>query len=145
MFVLFLNWDLKYTGLVTNFGPVPFVPWGTSRRFGRSKNIHNEKASTAQDSALAVGEKKGTITRQLSDNIVIQNWKLILKLKQAFSLSGAAKYYRIQSQELYFIFTYIFIRYQCPETYCKVDMIQSVMADLVAVLPRIDADVALVE
>ena len=81
----------------------------------------------------------------LSNNIVIQNWKLILKLKQAFSLSGAAKYYRIQSQELYFIFTYIFIRYQCPETYCKVDMIQSVMADLVAVLPRIDADVALVE
>ena len=59
MFVLFLNWDLKYTGLVTNFGPVPFVPWGTSRRFGRSKNIHNEKASTAQDSALAVGERKG--------------------------------------------------------------------------------------
>ena len=26
VFVLFLSWDLKYTGLVTNFGPVPFVP-----------------------------------------------------------------------------------------------------------------------
>ena len=37
MFVLFLSWDLKYTGLVTNFGPVPFVPWGTSRSLGRSK------------------------------------------------------------------------------------------------------------
>ena len=42
MFVLFLNWDLKYTGLVMNFGPVPFVPWGTSRRFGRSKNTQRE-------------------------------------------------------------------------------------------------------
>ena len=48
MLELFLNWDLEYTGLVTNLGPVPFVPWGTSRRFGRSKT-HNEKASTAQD------------------------------------------------------------------------------------------------
>ena len=45
VFVLFLSWDLKYTGLMTNLGPVPFVPWGTSWRFGRSKNIHNEKAS----------------------------------------------------------------------------------------------------
>ena len=42
MFVLFLNWDLKYTGLMMNFGPVPFVPWGTSRRFGRSKNTQRE-------------------------------------------------------------------------------------------------------
>ena len=48
MLELFLDWDLKYTGLVTKLGPVPFVPWGTSRRFGRSKT-HNEKASTAQD------------------------------------------------------------------------------------------------
>ena len=62
--MLFLSWDLKYTGLVMNFGPVPFVPWGTSRRVGRSKNIHNEKASTAQDLVSAVGVK-GTITRQL--------------------------------------------------------------------------------
>ena len=61
MFVLFLSWDLKYTGLVTNFGPVPFVPWGTSRRFGRSKT-HNKKASTAQDLVSAVGVK-GTITQ----------------------------------------------------------------------------------
>ena len=53
MLVLFLSWDLKYIGLVTNLGPVPFVPWGTSRRFGRSKT-HNEKASTAQD-PLGVG------------------------------------------------------------------------------------------
>ena len=35
-----------------------FIPWGTSQRFGRSKT-HNEKASTAQDFALAVGVKKG--------------------------------------------------------------------------------------
>ena len=48
MLVLFLSWDLKYTGLMTNLGPVPFVPWGTSRRFGRSKT-HKKKASTAQD------------------------------------------------------------------------------------------------
>ena len=59
--MLFLSWDLKYTGLVTNFGPVTFVPWGTSRRLGRSKT-HNEKASTAQDLVSAVGVK-GIITR----------------------------------------------------------------------------------
>ena len=58
MLELFLNWDLKYTGLVTNLGPVPFVPWGTTRRFGKSKT-HNEKASTAQD-PLGVGVR--TIT-----------------------------------------------------------------------------------
>ena len=59
MLVLFLSWDLKYTGFVTNLGPVPFIPWGTTRRFGESKT-HNEKASAAQDSALAVGVKKIT-------------------------------------------------------------------------------------
>ena len=32
VFVLFLSWDLKYTGLMMNSGPVPFVPWGTTRR-----------------------------------------------------------------------------------------------------------------
>ena len=53
MLELFLNWDLKYTGLVTNLGPVHFIPWGTSRRFGRSKT-HNEKAPIAQD-VLEVG------------------------------------------------------------------------------------------
>ena len=37
------GWDLEYTGLVTNLGPVPFVPWGTSQRVRRSKNIHNEE------------------------------------------------------------------------------------------------------
>ena len=42
MFVLFLSWDLKHTGLVMNFGPVPFVPWGTSQRFGRSKTTQRE-------------------------------------------------------------------------------------------------------
>ena len=42
MLVLFLNWDLKYTGLVMNFGPVPFIPWGTTWRFGRSKNTQRE-------------------------------------------------------------------------------------------------------
>ena len=70
--MLFLSWDLKYTGLVTNFGPVPFIPWGTSRRFGRSKT-HNEKASTALDLVSAVGVK-GTITRHVSlkKNIKIQ-------------------------------------------------------------------------
>ena len=42
MLVLFLSWDLKYTGLVTNLGPVPFVPWGTTRRFGEGKNTQRE-------------------------------------------------------------------------------------------------------
>ena len=42
MLVLFLDWDLEYTGLVMSFGPVPFVPWGTTWRFGKT---HNEKAS----------------------------------------------------------------------------------------------------
>ena len=32
VFVLFLSWDLKHTGLMTNSGPVPFVPWGTTHR-----------------------------------------------------------------------------------------------------------------
>ena len=32
VFMLFLSWDLKYTGLVMNSGPVPFIPWGTIRR-----------------------------------------------------------------------------------------------------------------
>ena len=45
MFVLFLSWDLKYTGLVMNSGPVPFVPWGTTRRFWVEVKTHNEKAS----------------------------------------------------------------------------------------------------
>ena len=50
MFVLFLNWDLKYAGLVKNLGPVPFVPWGTTRRVWKEdKNIHNEKASMFRD------------------------------------------------------------------------------------------------
>ena len=50
------SWDLKYIGLMTNLGPVPFVPWGTSRRVRRSKNIHNEKASTFHET-LEVGVK----------------------------------------------------------------------------------------
>ena len=61
-----LGWDLEYTGLVTNFEPVPFVPWGTSRRVRRSKNIHNEKASTFHET-LEVGVKvavnSGAVTR----------------------------------------------------------------------------------
>ena len=48
MLELFLNWDLKYTGLVMNLGLVPFVPWGTTQRFGKSKT-HNEKASMFHD------------------------------------------------------------------------------------------------
>ena len=73
MFVLFLNWDLKYTGLVTNLGLVPFIPWGTTQReFGEKiKNIHNEKASTAQSAALAIGVKDadnpGAVTRISGD------------------------------------------------------------------------------
>ena len=59
MLELFLIWDLKYTGLVMNLGLVPFIPWGTSRRFGRSKT-HNEKASTAQD-LLGVGVEPATL------------------------------------------------------------------------------------
>ena len=70
MLVLFLSWDLGYTGLVTNLGPVPFVPWGTTWRFGKSKT-HNEKASTAQD-PLGVGVRKtttnsGAVTRISGD------------------------------------------------------------------------------
>ena len=70
MLVLFLSWDLKYTGLVTNLGPVPFIPWGTSQRLGRSKT-HNEKASTAQD-PLGVGVRttttnSGAVTRISGD------------------------------------------------------------------------------
>ena len=62
VFVLFLSWDLKYTGLVTNLGPVPFVPWGTSRiGLVEVKETHNEKASTAQDLVLAVGVKRDDI------------------------------------------------------------------------------------
>ena len=49
MFMLFLSWDLEYTGLVTNPGPVPFVPWGPLGDFGRSKTKHNEKASMFRD------------------------------------------------------------------------------------------------
>ena len=49
MFALFLSWDLEYSGLMTNFGLVPFIPWGTSGRVRRSKNIHNEKASTVHE------------------------------------------------------------------------------------------------
>ena len=46
MFVLFLSWDLKYTGLVTNFGPVPLRSMGDhSESLVEVKNIHNEKAS----------------------------------------------------------------------------------------------------
>ena len=41
---------------MTNFGPVPFIPWGTSWRVRRSKNIHNEKASTFHET-LKVGVK----------------------------------------------------------------------------------------
>ena len=41
---------------MTNLGPVPFVPWGTSRKVRRSKNIHNEKASTFHET-LEVGVK----------------------------------------------------------------------------------------
>ena len=57
MFVLFRSWDIEYTGLVTNFGPVPFIPWGTSRESqGEVKTIHNEKASTFHET-LEVGVK----------------------------------------------------------------------------------------
>ena len=58
MFVLFLNWDLKYAGLVTNLGPVHRSMGDHSESLVEDKNIHNEKASTAQDSALAVGVRK---------------------------------------------------------------------------------------
>ena len=51
---------------MTSFGLVPFVPWGTSQRFGRSKNIHNEKASIFHET-LEVGVKdavnSGAVTR----------------------------------------------------------------------------------
>ena len=55
--MLFLSWDLEYTGLVTNLGPVSFVPWGDlSGELGEVKTIHNEKASTFHET-LEVGVK----------------------------------------------------------------------------------------
>ena len=81
MFTLFLSWDLEYTGLVTNFGPVPFIPWGTSRRVGRSKNIHNEKASTVHET-LEV-EVKDAVNQLLmclvADPIQLDNLKELLE------------------------------------------------------------------
>ena len=69
MLVLFLSWDLKYTGLMTNLGPVPFVPWGTTWRFGKSKT-HNKKASTAQD-PLGVGVRTTTTTVKPATGTVV--------------------------------------------------------------------------
>ena len=71
MFLLFLSWDLEYTGLVTNPGPVPFIPWGTSRESqGEVKTIHNEKAYTFHKT-LEVGVKdavnSGAVTRISGD------------------------------------------------------------------------------
>ena len=71
MLVLFLSWDLEYTGLVTNSGLVPFIPWGTSRESrGEVKTIHNEKASTFHET-LEVGVKdtvnSGAVTRISGD------------------------------------------------------------------------------
>ena len=55
---------------MTNLGPVPFIPLGTSRRVRRSKNIHNEKASTFHET-LEVGVKdagnSGAVTRISGD------------------------------------------------------------------------------
>ena len=45
---------------MTNFGLVPFIPWGTSGRVRRSKNIHNKKASTFHET-LEVGVKDAVI------------------------------------------------------------------------------------
>ena len=61
------SWGLKYIGLMTNLGPVPFVPWGTSRESRREvKTIHNEKAPTFLVT-LEVGVKdagnSGAVTR----------------------------------------------------------------------------------
>ena len=43
-----------YTGLVTNSGPVPFIPWGTARESrGEVKTIHNEKAPTFHETLEA--------------------------------------------------------------------------------------------
>ena len=74
MLVLFLSQDLKYTGLMMNFGPVPFVPWGTSRRFGRSKNTQREGFCCP---ALGVGSRSkerivnpDTLCRNISQRCV---------------------------------------------------------------------------
>ena len=56
--MLFLSWDLKYTGLVMNLGSVPFCSMGDLSEISVEVKTHNEKASTAQDSALAVGVKR---------------------------------------------------------------------------------------
>ena len=53
-----------------NFGPVPFVPWGTSRRFGRNKT-HNQKAPITPLGRTASRSKtsqfSGAVTRISGD------------------------------------------------------------------------------
>ena len=57
MFVLFLNWDLKYTGLVMNLWAGALRSMGDhSESLVVNKNIHNEKASTFHET-LEVGVK----------------------------------------------------------------------------------------
>ena len=85
MLVLFLSWDLKYTGLMTNLGPVPFVPWGTTLRFGRSKT-HNKKASTAKQ-PLGVGVRKPTknvqgMARVTNASTTVQSLPLPKRIKE---------------------------------------------------------------
>ena len=71
VFVLFLSWDLEYTGLVTNSGPVPFVPWGTSQESrGEVKTIHNEKAPTfpaKEEVGVKDAVNSGAVTRISGD------------------------------------------------------------------------------
>ena len=98
MFVLFLSWDLEYTGLVTNFGPVPFVPWGTSRRVGRSKNIHNEKASIFHET-LEVGVKDAVNWHLLPTMNGLKNFQVSTRIFEAKGccISTATVHFRPKS------------------------------------------------
>ena len=61
--MLFLSWDLEYTGLVTNSGPVPFVPWGTSwESRGEVKNHTQREGSYLSPKKEEVGVKDAVIS-----------------------------------------------------------------------------------
>ena len=77
MFVLFLNWDLKYTGLVMNLWAGALRSMGDHSESLVVIKTHNEKASTAQDSALAVGVKRDNIpTTTQSHSSEFMSWCL---------------------------------------------------------------------
>ena len=71
MFESFLDWDLKDAGLVTNLGPVPFVPWGTTREslIEGKKHTQREGFYVLRRSEVGVKESvnSGAMTRISGD------------------------------------------------------------------------------